>query len=254
MLMMGANTLRTMFEILLQQINGQIFDDAGRIAINSKECNEVLDVIRKMKLAGICSEVQMWGQEFMAGFNADTVASYPMAVWFAGTIKDTVKDFAGKKSEWGVFRLPAMRPGVLRVSNLGGSVLVIPAQCKNKEAAWRFIEYALCTVDGQIDQYKTMSLFPAYLPALKHPVMDEADPFFGGQKVSALFAMDVTKIPPLNRTPAWGEANRYLDQALSQWAASGMHSEGFFATLEQKIQRRLDLDISPTSLTRVARQ
>ena len=59
------------------------------------------------------------------------------------------------------------------------------------------------------------------------------------------FAEGVTRLPPLNRTPAWGEANRYLEQALSQWAATEMQNEGFFANLEQKMHRRLGLDIAP---------
>jgi lactose/L-arabinose transport system substrate-binding protein len=103
-------------------------------------------------------------------------------------------------------------------------------------------------------QYRSKSLFPAYLPALRDPVMQEGDPFFEGQKTSELFARDITKIPALNRTPYWTEANTYLEQALSHWAASGMENEGFLSTLEQKLQRRLDLEVSPSSISRLARQ
>ena len=82
------------------------------------------------------------------GFNDESIATYPGAVWLAGIIKDSSGDYAGKKADWGVFRLPAVRRGGLHVANLGGSVLVIPAQCQNKDAAWAFIEYALCTHGG----------------------------------------------------------------------------------------------------------
>jgi lactose/L-arabinose transport system substrate-binding protein len=251
MLPLGANSLRIFYEIMIQQNGGQVFDDQDRIAINSPQSQEVLGIIKRIREAGIYSEVAIWSQEFMAGFNSDTIASYPMAVWFAGTIKDTVKDFAGEKQVWGVFRLPAIKPGGTRYSNYGGSVLVIPAQCKNKEAAWQFVEYALCTVEGQVAQYKSMSLYPAYLPALDHPTFDEPDPFFGGQRVGRFFSEGVTQIQALNRTPVWTETNRYLDQALSQWAATGMPTEGFFATLEQKLHRRLGMEISPNSLSKV---
>src|SRR5207302_1163575 len=120
----------------------------------------------------------MWGQEFMAGFNTDTIATYPEAVWFAGTIKDAVPDYGGKRASWGVFPLPALTKGGTHVSNLGGSVLVIPAQCRQKEAAWAFLEYALCTKEAQIQQYRAESLFPAFLPALQDPLFDAPDPFF----------------------------------------------------------------------------
>jgi lactose/L-arabinose transport system substrate-binding protein len=245
MLPLGSNSLRPMFEMLIQQNGGQVFDDQGRIAINSPQTRQALATIQKMRAAGICSDVALWSQEFLAGLNDESIATYPIAVWFAGTIKDTVKDFAGKKADWGVFRLPAITPGGLHVANLGGSVLVIPAQCRNKAAAWAFVEYALCTNAGQLEQYRSMSLFPAYLPALETPVLDEPDPFFGGQKTGRLFATDVMKISKLNRTPAWGEAIRYLDQELSRWAAGGMQSDGFFENLEQKMHKRLDLPIAP---------
>jgi lactose/L-arabinose transport system substrate-binding protein len=253
MLAVGANGISPLFEILLQQAGGQVFDDEGRIVINSPQSAEVLALIKRMRESGVCSDVSMWSQEYMAGFNGDSLATYPMAVWFAGTIKDTVKDFAGTKPRWGVFRLPALHPGGSRVSNLGGSVLAIPAQCKNPQAAWRFIEYALCTVEGQTDQYRSMSLFPAYLPALKDPMFDEPDPFFENQKASRLFATDVDKIQALNRTPNWSEAQRYLDQAFSQWAASGMPNDGFFRTIEQKLHRRIGIPIGVPA-SQVARQ
>lgn len=252
MLPLGSNSLRSMFELLIQQNGGQVFDAEGRLAINTPQAREVLATIQRMRESGICSDVAAWGQEFMAGFNDDTIATYPNAVWFAGTIKDSSKDFAGKKPDWGVFKLPALKRGGLRVANLGGSVLVVPAQGTNKEAAWAFVEYALCTRAGQISQYRSMSLFPAFLPALEDPFLDEPDPFFGGQAVGRLFATDVTKITRLNRTPQWGEASRYLDQEFSHWAADGMRSEGLFEKMEQKMARRLGVAISPQSLSRQA--
>ena len=118
--------------LLIQQTGGQVFDDQGRIAINSPQARQALAIIRRMRQAGICSDIPPTSQEWMAGFNDDSIATYPGAVWLAGTIKDTVGDYAGKKADWGVFRLPAVAPGGLHVANLGGSVLVIPAQCREQ--------------------------------------------------------------------------------------------------------------------------
>jgi lactose/L-arabinose transport system substrate-binding protein len=250
MLPLGSNGIRPMFELLIQQSGGQVFDDQGRIAINTPQTRQALEIIRRMRTAGICSDVPLWSQEFLAGLNDETIATYPIAVWFAGTIQDTVKDYAGHKAAWGVFKLPAIVRGGPRVANLGGSVLVIPAQCPNKAAAWAFVEYALCTQEGQIAQYRNMSLFPAFLPASQSPTLDVPDPFFGGQRIERLFATDLTKIPRLNRTSYWGEAVRYLEQALSHWAAEGMPENGFFEDLEQRLHQRLSLPISPLSLSR----
>lgn len=250
MLALSPGALAQFLEILMQQNGGQIFDDEGRIAINSPQAEEALGVIRRMFEAGICSNVTWWQQEWLAGLKDESIATYPLAVWFGGTIKDTVKDFAGANREWRVMRLPALAKGGLRTSNLGGSVLVIPDQCRQKQAAWAFIQYALCTVEGQIQQYKSMDLFPAYLPALRDPYIDAADPFFGGQHAARLFSQDITRIPAMNRTPDWTEATRYLDQTLSAWLAGGMKERQLFATIELKLARRLSRPIAPTSLAR----
>ena len=169
MLPLAPADMHTHFEMLLQQARGQYFDEQGRVAINSSASRRALELMKRMRDAGICAEVPAWGHEWMAGFNADTIATYPLAVWLGGTIKDTTGQYGDSKAKWGVFNLPAMERGGPRVSNVGGSVLVIPDQCSNKEAAWAFVEYALCTREGQVAQYANFDLFPAYLPALQDP-------------------------------------------------------------------------------------
>jgi ABC-type glycerol-3-phosphate transport system substrate-binding protein len=248
MLPLGTNDLEPMFELLIQQTGGQVFDDQGRIAVNSPQARAALDIIRQMRQDGIASNVPAYSQEWMAGFSDDSIASYPGGVWLGGIIKDTVGDASGKKADWGVFRLPAIMHGGLHVANLGGSVLVIPAQCPNKDAAWAFIQYALCTRAGQLAQYQRFDLFPGYLPALATPAMDAPDPFFDGQPVARLFATDVTRIPRLNKTSSWAEATGYLSQDLSHWASTGMPSDNaFFSSLSQKLHRRLEVPVSPAA-------
>jgi len=184
----------------LQQTGGQVFDGQGRIDVDSPQAQAALDIIQKLLKSGICSNISAFSVEWMAGMNDDSVATYPEAVWIGGTIEDTSTVGPGKDSGWGVFRLPAVKAGGLHVANDGGSVLVIPAQCKQKPAAWSFVEYALCTREGQIAQYQKKSLFPSFLPAIQSRVVSAPDPFYGGQRIGALFATDVTKIPHLNMT------------------------------------------------------
>ena len=253
MLPMAHSGLITTFEMLIQQTGGQVFDGDGRIAINSNECLQALDVIKRLKESGICAEVAIWGQEFMAGLKSDTIATYPNAVWFGGAIKDTVKDYAGDSLHWGVFRLPAVVHGGLRTSNQGGSVLAIPDQCTQKEAAWAFIEFALCTRYGQATQYKNFDLFPAFMPALKDPLFAKGDPFYGNQKVGKLFSQNIEKIPTLYRTGDWSEALGYVNQALTHWASTGEDSRELLKTLERKLAVRLGREISSSSLSRSGR-
>ena len=234
------------YELLIQQNGGQIFDDEGRLAVNSPQSVQVLRLMSRIFRSGIASNVRFFSPEQLASFQNDTVATYPIAVWFGGTIKNTAPKTAGT---WRVFRLPALEPGGSRVSNVGGSVLVIPDACLKKPEAWAFVEYALCTKEGQLEQYRTFDLFPTLMTTFDDPFFDEPDPFFGGQKVRRLFATEIEKIPRLNRTQYWNEAYRYLGQALSAWADTDESPESFLTGIEKRMQRRIGLELSPSSLS-----
>ena len=251
MLPLGLTDIEPLFELMVQQARGQYFDAQGRIAINSPACRQALDIIRRMRQSGICADIPQGSQDWMAGFNDQSIATYPGAVWMAGSIKDTVGTYAGKKAEWRILRLPALAPGGLHVADAFGSCLVIPDQCQNKDAAWAFIQFALCTVGSQTAHFKNYSIFPSFLPALNTAVVRQPDPFFGGQRAGQLFSTDLTKIPPLNQPPSWVEAVGYVSQALSHWAATGMPSDDqFFNQLESTLRIRLHVGISPQSLSR----
>jgi lactose/L-arabinose transport system substrate-binding protein len=245
MLPLSAGNVVFVYEILLQQVDGQVFDRQGRIAVNSEQSRRVLDILRRMMDAGICANVNEFSHEWMAGFNNEHIATYPGAVWLGGTMKDSSGDYGANRTRWGVFRLPAVERGGPRISNRGGSVLVIPDQCAQKEAAWAFIEHALCTREAQVAQYRNYDLFPAFLPALEDPFFQQPDEFYGGQRVRALFAEGVTGVPVLNRTADWVEAINYTSQNFTRWAVRNEATGPMLATLAQKLGMRLDRELAP---------
>ncbi|MBP8128718.1 MAG: extracellular solute-binding protein [Candidatus Hydrogenedentes bacterium] len=243
MMVLPTGGMEFTFEMLLQQLGGQVFDAQGRVAIRSPQALQVLGLLRKFIQTGITANVPPYSHAHYASIRSPIVATFPSAAWWGGTIKDYAPEMSG---DWGVFRLPAFTPGGLRTSNQGGSVLVIPDQCAQKQAAWAYIEYALCTREAQIGQYRNFDLFPAFLPAHEDPFFDEPDPYFGGQNVRRLFAQDIERIPPLNRTKDWFEAMRYVSQALSTWVDGDMNdADPFLRTLEHRLATRLGREIAP---------
>lgn len=242
MLALSVGGLFESFEMLIQQTGGGVFDREGRIIIYSRENVQALEVLRAILEADIVTPISTSGPEYYASFQSGTIATYPLAVWLGGSIKDYAAPTAGN---WGVFRLPAVEPGGLRTSNLGGSVLVIPDQSKKKEEAWKYVEYVLCTEKAQIEQYRNFDLFPCLMTTFDDPFFDEPDPFYGGQKVRRLFARDIEKIPTLTRTKDWNEAMRYITQMLSTWETDKMKHEAFLAQLATKLERKLGRSIAP---------
>lgn len=230
------------YEMLIQQAQGGIFDKQGRIAVDSPATRKVLRVLRRILQSKARADISVFSHEFFASLPKDSIATYPIAVWFGSSVKDYAKQTSGN---WGVFRLPAIEPGGLRVSNWGGSVLAIPDQGKHKDESWKFVEFALCTRETQLANYRDSDLFPALMTTFDDPLFDEPDPFFGGQKVRRFFSQDIEKIPVLNRTRDWNEAMRYISQGLSLWATSHWDDEKFIRDTEQDLHRKLKREIAP---------
>jgi multiple sugar transport system substrate-binding protein len=139
--------------------------------------------------------------------------------WFGGFLKSWLKpegvDWSG---QWGIFEVPE-DPG----QNWGGSFLAIPEQSEKKEAAWKFIEFALANKDAQNKMFAAVDYFPAYIPAFDDPIYEEADPFFAGQQTRAMWVdIAANKIKPFITTPMDAQAeqifmswvNRALDEGL----------------------------------------
>ncbi len=241
MMPLAISALGDLFQILMQQNGGGIFDQQGRIIINNPENREALRVLRKLLESGICAPLNVNSDECIASYGTDSIAAYPGAVWLMHNIKDKAASRAG---QWGVFRLPAIRRGGLRASNLGGSVLVVPSQGNAVAEAQRFVEYALCTTDSQVTQYQQYGLFPAYLPAHKDPRFDQPDAFFGGQRVAALFAEDYAHLQPMYRTRNWAEAERYLGETLSVWASLRQDNTVHLRSVAETLSTRLNCKIA----------
>lgn len=242
MLPMATATIRDIFGIMMQQNGGGVFDAEGRIILDSQQNREALEVIRKMLDAGICAPITAYSPAMTASYSEDGVASYVNAVWGIKPIKTAAESTVGR---WGVFRLPAFREGGLRTSNLGGSVLVIPDQSPVIEHAGKFLEFANCTVESQVQQFREFGLFPALLTTFDHPIFDEPDPFFGGQKVNRLFATDIDRIPTMIRTRDYNEAERYLDRSMNRWANENQDNDAYLQSVTRALSRSLGREIVP---------
>lgn len=243
MMALAPNGLAVPFQMLMQQNGGGVFDAQGRLIFDSPQNRETLELIRRLLDSGICSPVST-SQELNVSYNDDSIACYPVAVWSMADMKESSKGYAG---QWGVFRLPAYRPGGLRNSNQGGSVLVVPAQSQHVDHAAAFIEYSLCTVEAQIKQYTDWALFPAYLPALRDPRFDQPDAFFGGQHIAKLFAEDFERVPPLVRTRDWDEAEQFIGRTLYDWYRDRQDSGAYLRQTTEAMSKRLGRAIAPAA-------
>ena len=190
-------------------------DDNTTVMFNSSESVEAIQAYYDLLTQG---GAIYWGAdqgERIQGIKDGRIAMFSDGPYNMGIMKSAAPEMSGM---WRVAVHPYNKqPG----SYLGGTGLVIPSQAQQKEAAWKFIEYAM-RVENQIGVYTYAGAAPALTAALQSAEVNVADPYFDGQKTFDVFleAMKTAKHFPYVRQ--WND----IDVAFS----TGMEQIG----LEQK--------------------
>lgn len=203
----------TTYRMLLMQLGGFYFDEAGNTAVNSPESVRAMEMVQKIYAAGITVNDNSW-DDFIAALSGSRIACVPEAVWLAGSIKDAAPDLTGK---WGVMDLPRFdRDKEAGGASNGGSVLAVPSASKSQEAAVEFVKFAMTDEEGNVEGFTNYGLYPSYIPALDADVFQEGDEFFGGQQIYDVFNEVGKKVPMCNYTANFAEAIDLSKNAVSK--------------------------------------
>jgi lactose/L-arabinose transport system substrate-binding protein len=203
------------FRMLANQAGCFYFDnDATEVTVAQPGCVQALDTLKRLYDADVLA-VGGWSEQIQL-FQNSSVASAFFGSWYGGVIQAEAPDQSGL---WGVYLTPALEPGGVRASNLGGSALAIPASGDNVELAYDFVVNALADVDNQIVILRDYGLTPSLLTLLEDPFLDEGVPFFGGQPVWGEILGTLGDVPAVAGSPFFQEArevmigivNDYLD-------------------------------------------
>ncbi|MBY4632109.1 ABC transporter substrate-binding protein [Rhizobium croatiense] len=195
---------------------GYFSTDGQNITINQPACVASLQKVKEMKDAGTLTAAN-WDEKIQAN-TAGKAASQLYGGWYEGTVRSTSPDLKGK---WGVYRMPSLTADGPHAANLGGSSLAISAASANKEAAWKFVNYALGTNEGQVTMLKEFGLVPSLLSAEKDPFVNEAQPYWGGQKVWADILATLPKIVPSRGTAFQSDAEGIFRATQAKFFAGG---------------------------------
>ncbi|TAU61293.1 extracellular solute-binding protein (plasmid) [Rhizobium ruizarguesonis] len=195
---------------------GYYSTDGQNITINQPACVASLQKVKEMKDAGTLTSAN-WDEKIQAN-TAGKAASQLYGGWYEGTVRSTSPDLKGK---WGVYRMPSLTADGPHAANLGGSSLAISATSANKEAAWKFVNYALGTDEGQITMLKEFGLVPSLLSAEKDPFVNEPQPYWGGQTVWADILATLPKIVPSRGTAFQSDAEAIFKATQTKFFAGG---------------------------------
>jgi len=227
----------TWFRLLYHQLGGSYFDKAGRPTLNSPEAKKTVTVIKRMVDADILFNVALWNPAWYSLLKTGKIAAFPMAVWQCNDLPYNITKPEEGFGQWRISALPAFEPGGSVVSNLGGSELAIPAQSKNKEAAWEFVKFCTTNIEARRAE-AAFGEFPAYIPAHRDPqVYNRPYEFFGGQPIYKEFIDALATMPTkINYHPAGSEAVPIIDAELSKIYTGKVSIDEGLKTLQSKLE------------------
>jgi multiple sugar transport system substrate-binding protein len=185
--------------------------DFTKILFNSPEAVQAIEFnasLLKDKLAINWTKDE---GERIQGIKDERIAMFSDGPYYMGLIKSGAPEMAGK---WKVAAHPySKEPG----SYLGGTGLAIPIGSKQKEAAWKFIEFAM-RPENQVGVYKYAGAAPATIAALNSPEVNVADSYFGGEQAFSVFLETMKTAHPFPYVRQWNDIDTTFSNAMQEIA------------------------------------
>ncbi len=177
-------------------------------------------------------------QAFTSTFGSNTTATGPfytgrMAMWQTGEWASEFIRRYGKDIDWGYFALPAPPQGRPNTTGAGGSVFVIPAACKDKGAAWEFLNW-ITSPEPVIRFCWGIKNTPALIAAGQAPQFQQ-DPVFR-------FAVGLAQgknsfgAPPI---PIWSTYKREIQRVEDLCVLGGADPQASLDQLQSNMAREL---------------
>lgn len=176
------SSLGAMGQILKGQ-STEPFVDGDKLNLDTS-MKPILEKLLEAKQAGIIDVLDFSSAEEGASYANDVDIFYPCANWSVEfTIKPNDKDGLDR---WG-FMLPPGGP-----FPWGGTVMGVPKQAKNKEAAAEYVKFMFGSEEGAILQRDCKGNFSPYKGVYeKEDFYTKEDEYFAGQDVQKAIAQDV---------------------------------------------------------------
>jgi arabinosaccharide transport system substrate-binding protein len=226
-------------EVLLLQGGGTLFDEQDRPVIDTPRNAELL-----ARMVSWCvgpDRVAVDVDDFSATGHQQRVDGYAIAYlapdWMCGIWKMHVPRLAGTVK---VMALPAFEPGGRRTSVRGGTVLGIPKDASDVDAAWEYAKMLYTSPEVARQMYELTDIISPVSSLWDDPVYHQPDPFFSGQAKGELYIEQAPHVPTRTSSPYNRQAVFLLRDAavaLSEFA----RREGVYdaQTLEAEAARLL---------------
>ncbi|MEM6428236.1 MAG: sugar ABC transporter substrate-binding protein [Deinococcota bacterium] len=208
------------FRMIANQAGCFYFDVEGQeVTVNQPGCVLALETVKKLVDAGVIA-VGGWPEQIQL-FQNNNLASSVYGSWYGGTIQSEAPEQAGL---WGAYPPPALEPGGVRASNIGGSSFAIPSSSENQELTYEFAKNFLANADNQITSLRDYGLTPSLLSTFEEAYISEPVDFYGGQAVWQDILATLGEVLPARGTQFFSEARDVTTAAISDYINGGYDS------------------------------
>jgi len=138
------------------------------------------------------------------------VASSFTPDWMCNTWEKDLPKLSGK---YRLMPLPAWKPGGRRTSVMGGTMISIPKNIPDVEAAWELAKHLYLSKEAAERLYRESHVISPVSAHWDHPMYDEPSEYFGGQVKGRLYIEYAKEVPVRPSSPFMPLARNRLSQA-----------------------------------------
>lgn len=204
---------------------------------NTDEFSDALDMVKKVKQLGLAlNQSAFWSDEGKAATSTGKLAMVFYGPWIQGQINGLGEDQKGK---WKATALPF---GIS--AGNGGSTMVMPAQGKNKELAYAFIEWSLASMEGN-ELWIGNGGSPGYIPAWSSTKFTETRyDLLGDQPANVLFAEMMGQVKESwVATPLNDASNKIWGEKITEAVEKNMDSKAALQQIQDDILKAVKVDM-----------
>lgn len=199
-------------EMLIRQRGASLFDADGHLTMyDPRIVDTIIWYVQQTRGRDRIAFPCGWGQPLAKAMLEDFVIFYFAPDWRTKNFELETPKMAGRL---GLIPLPAWEPGGPRTSTWGGTGLCITKGCKNPELAWEFAKFLYLNREMLGRNFDNLNVLPPLKDAWDLPVLNEPDPFYGGQVIGKLYAELAPETPPAYLTPYSNDALWKLNEVL----------------------------------------
>lgn len=203
---------------------GQVMDSSGKFQLNSPQAVESLTFYDSFFKEGLSPKSVPEGFDITPAFVSGTHPMFFSGPWHLSLIRDA--GGAALNGKWAIAPIPKK---VSSTSFVGGGNLVVYKDSKNKDLAWKFVQY-LTDPKTQVAWYADVTDLPAVQAAWDDPSLkgDENVAKFGEQLKS-------TQAQPAIST--WSEVSSALNSALEKMTTGNLDPKAAADQMQQEAEK-----------------